>query len=59
MEYPKLSPTPPLLAGLFWRAITRDDLTALARLADGCHLGDGDLAFLNEPGNLKDRSKEE
>lgn len=55
MEYPKLSLTPPLLAGLFWRAITRKDLTALARLADGCHLGDGGLAFLNEPDNLKDR----
>ena len=55
MEYPKLSPAPPLLAGLFWRAITRDDLTTLVRLAEECQTVDGGLAFLNEPDNLKDR----
>ncbi len=55
MEYPKLSPAPPLLAGLFWRAITRDDLTTLVRLAEECQKVDGGLAFLNEPDNLKDR----
>jgi len=55
MENSTLNPIPPLLSGLIWRAITRDDLMALVKLAEECQLVDGGLAFLNEPGNLKDR----
>ena len=50
-----LNPTPPVHPGLIWRAITRDDLTALIRLAEECQLVDGGLAFMNEPGNLEER----
>ncbi len=47
-----LNPTPPLLSGLSWRAIIRDDLMALVKLAEECQRVDGGLAFLNEPDNL-------
>ena len=50
-----IDPAPPSLSGLAWRAITRDDLGALVKLADACELVDGGLALMNEPGNLKDR----
>jgi mycothiol synthase len=40
---------------LSWRAITRDDLALLVELAAECHLADGGLAFMNEPGKLKSR----
>lgn len=46
---------PPPLAGLIWRAITRDDLTALVNLAEECQRVDGGLAFLNSPNELLDR----
>ena len=55
MENSTINPAPPLLAGLIWQAITRDDLAALVELAGTCHLADGGLAFMNEPGNLKSR----
>jgi mycothiol synthase len=55
MENSTVQPAPPHLAGLTWRAISRDDLAALCELAAECHLADGGLAFLNEPDNLKDR----
>ncbi len=55
MENSTLHPAAPLLPGLTWRAITRDDLGALVKLADECELVDGGLALLNEPGNLMDR----
>ncbi len=47
------TPQPP--NNLVWRAITHDDLAAVVKLADDCHLADGGLAFLNEPSNLKGR----
>jgi mycothiol synthase len=55
MENSTINPVPPLLPGLTWRAITRDDLGALVELAADCHLADGGLAFLNEPNNLRER----
>lgn len=55
MENSTLHPAAPLLPGLTWRAITRDDLGALVELADECHLADGGLDLLNEPNNLRDR----
>ncbi len=55
MENSTINPDTPLLPGLTWRAITRDDLGALVKLADECELVDGGLALLNEPGNLRDR----
>jgi mycothiol synthase len=55
MENSTINPAPPLLAGLIWRAITGDDLAALVELAAACHLADGGLACMNEPGNLKSR----
>jgi mycothiol synthase len=38
-----------------WRPITRDDLAAVVALAGECHLADGGLDFLNEPGSLMSR----
>jgi len=49
------SPATPPLPGLSWRAITREDLPALVELAEACHAADGGLAFMNEPGNLRER----
>lgn len=56
MEHPVVAPAaPPGFAGLTWRPIAIADLTALVALAVECQLADGGLAFLNEPGNLKER----
>lgn len=55
MDNSIIQPAPPLLAGLNWRAISRDDLVALCELAHECQLADGGLAFLTEPDNLKIR----
>jgi len=55
MENSTIIPAPPSLAGLIWRPITGEDLAALVALAAECHLADGGLAFMNEPGNLKSR----
>jgi mycothiol synthase len=55
MENSTINPAPPLLPGLIWRAITRDNLGELVELADECHLADGGLDLLNEPNNLRDR----
>jgi mycothiol synthase len=55
MVTPTINPAPPLLPGLIWRAITRDDLMVLVELETECHLVDGGLVFMNEPGNLSDR----
>ncbi len=48
-------PAPPSMEGLVWRPITRDDLAALVALASECHLADGGLAAMNEPGSLMGR----
>src|SRR5574341_1616790 len=55
MENSTINPAPPSLAGLIWRPIACDDLAALVDLAGTCHLADGGLAFMIEPGNLKSR----
>src|SRR5437867_2897075 len=55
MENSTINPAPPLLPGLIWRTITCGNLAALVELAAECHLADGGLAFMNEPGNLKSR----
>ncbi len=41
--------------GLRWRVVRRDDLAALVELANECCRTDGGLAFMNEPGNLRNR----
>ena len=43
-----INPPPPGLGGLFWRPITRDDLTELVDLAKTCYLSDGGLNFMVE-----------
>ena len=48
-------PAPPSLAGLAWREITRDDLTALVDLASACFLVDGGIHFLFEPDSISSR----
>jgi mycothiol synthase len=55
MENAAIDPAPPNLEGLTWRPVTPDDLPALAVLARACHAADGGLAFMIEPGTLKDR----
>jgi mycothiol synthase len=55
MAHAAIDPTPPDLTGLSWRAISPDDLAAVAELAAVCHAADGGLAFMIEPGSLNGR----
>jgi mycothiol synthase len=50
-----IHPAPPPLAGLAWRPLGLDDLTAVVDLAQACLRADGGLPFLFEPDNLRDR----
>lgn len=59
MEASTIKPEPPDLGELTWRSVGDADLAALVELAEACRLfegqGDGGLAFLNKPENLKSR----
>jgi mycothiol synthase len=55
MENSIIAPAPPGMEGFIWRPITRDDLAAVVALAAKCHLADGGLAAMNEPGSLMSR----
>jgi mycothiol synthase len=55
MENATINPSPPNLAGLIWRTISRNDLAALVELAHTCLLIDGGLSFLFEPDTLLSR----
>ncbi|MFO7682284.1 MAG: GNAT family N-acetyltransferase [Chloroflexota bacterium] len=55
MQNPTTKRTPPPIAGLSWRPISAADLEAVSELARACHLADGGLAFMIQPGNLQNR----
>lgn len=47
--------SPSNLPGLTWRQLTRQDLSALAALAEACRQTDGGLGFMNAPDLLQER----
>jgi mycothiol synthase len=55
MENKTSHPSPPDLAGLTWRQITRDDLAELVELASTCLMADGGLGWMFEPDALINR----
>ena len=55
MNNSTIMPPPPILDGLIWRPVTRDDLAKLVDLAKTCHLSDGGLRFMFEPGEITSR----
>lgn len=48
-------PAPPQQAGLSWRAVTTDDLSAIVELAQECLRADGGLPFLFAPEAVQER----
>ncbi len=55
MDDSTIQPAPPDLAGLRWQALTPDDLSAIADLAEACRSVDGGLAIMTMPASLKER----